>query len=708
MFSYSGCRDGMRPPLTSAAYDNAIDGPLAPGPARDAWPLHVGFWALALVASFQTMVAVGPDHGLRGRYFTSANWDGPLRLERIDAVLSAELLAEAPLGSWQSYSVDWTGYLTVPTTGAYAFATISDDGSELEIDGRQVVDNRGQHLAQRRIGNVDLSAGVHAIRVRYQQLGERFVLHVLWAAGNETLRPIASHLLLPDRPSAATQRLGTWQPALAGGATLACFALLFMRVRRRLDGLGASRIVRATCRLCLALQRPAVAVAVVIAVGAALRLLLLYCMPGVLWPDSQVFYRSARDILGGNFLSHDPYRTLLYPYFMVAFLWWTNSPMAGGALIAGQQALGLAAAALFYLTGRRAFSPLVALIGALLFVCHSVELFYEISVMTESLFTFTLACVLGLVLWSLDAPSLRRALVLGVACGLLVLVRPVAQWFVTCVAFVMWMAKRDRRSAGLAAAVVVASLVTVVPLLAANQRDFGFWGVSLGRGMGLYTRVFDIDALEPPEHAENHELRDLWALAQQQRWSPNRVRDELNFVRHRSSARADDAMFAFAMETMQAHVLTFAWNSVWQWVLQIASPIDSARACVSPNGPYLCGGRSEGETLPAFPNRPARGQERLRKWMTLAITRGDVGMPAVFGCAVLGLIALLVTRTAAPAVLLVVLTTGYFTLIPALSQWPQDRYRLPVDALLFMLAVWGVRAVAAYAWAFGRDRAGAR
>jgi len=36
---------------------------------------------------------------------------------------------------------------------------------------------------------------------------------------------------------------------------------------------------------------------------------------------------------------------------------------------------------------------------------------------------------------------------------------------------------------------------------------------------------------------------------------------------------------------------------------------------------------------------------------------------------------------------------GYVTLIPAMLEWPQDRYRLPVDALLFMFAAWGVRAL---------------
>ncbi len=43
--------------------------------------------------------------------------------------------------------------------------------------------------------------------------------------------------------------------------------------------------------------------------------------------------------------------------------------------------------------------------------------------------------------------------------------------------------------------------------------------------------------------------------------------------------------------------------------------------------------------------------------------------------------------------LLLALVIGYITLVPAMLEWPQDRYRLPVDALLFMFAAWGLAAI---------------
>jgi len=38
-----------------------------------------------------------------------------------------------------------------------------------------------------------------------------------------------------------------------------------------------------------------------------------------------------------------------------------------------------------------------------------------------------------------------------------------------------------------------------------------------------------------------------------------------------------------------------------------------------------------------------------------------------------------------------VLTAAYFTFLPAVAQSPQDRYRLPVDAVLFILAAFGIK-----------------
>lgn len=70
------------------------------------------------------------------------------------------------------FSMNFTGYINVPSDGQYKFYTLSDDGSNLYIDNVLVVNNDGQHWNREDSGSIGLQAGKHAISVGYfQQLG---------------------------------------------------------------------------------------------------------------------------------------------------------------------------------------------------------------------------------------------------------------------------------------------------------------------------------------------------------------------------------------------------------------------------------------------------------------------------------------------------------------------------------------------------------
>ncbi|MCI4648162.1 PA14 domain-containing protein [Phaeodactylibacter sp.] len=72
------------------------------------------------------------------------------------------------------FAFSFDGYIEVPTDGIYTFYTRSDDGSQLFIQDKLVVDNNGSHSAQVRFGNIALRKGLHPIRVTYFEdfLGE--------------------------------------------------------------------------------------------------------------------------------------------------------------------------------------------------------------------------------------------------------------------------------------------------------------------------------------------------------------------------------------------------------------------------------------------------------------------------------------------------------------------------------------------------------
>ena len=81
------------------------------------------------------------------------------------------------------FAIDYTGRFWVEKPGLYRFALTSDDGSRLDIDDQTVVDNDGIHPALTKSASVELSGGIHRIRVQYFQGPRWQVALVLQVAG---------------------------------------------------------------------------------------------------------------------------------------------------------------------------------------------------------------------------------------------------------------------------------------------------------------------------------------------------------------------------------------------------------------------------------------------------------------------------------------------------------------------------------------------
>ncbi len=106
-----------------------------------------------------------------------------------------------PKGRDEWFGVRYQGPLTITEAGTYQFATNSDDGSKLYIDNQLVVDNDFQHGQQTRSNTIELSAGVHTLRVEYFQ-GPR-VRIALQVYGNKVGSPLA--ILTPTLPKVAAE-----------------------------------------------------------------------------------------------------------------------------------------------------------------------------------------------------------------------------------------------------------------------------------------------------------------------------------------------------------------------------------------------------------------------------------------------------------------------------------------------------------------------
>jgi len=131
------------------------------------------------------------NQGLVGYYYPNPQWQGPPALVQRDIFI----LPNNPLR--EPFGIIWRGKIAAPTSGRYVFATRSDDGSFVYIDGQLVVDNGGEHGAQERSGTINLSQGFHDVEVRYFQISGSREMQLWWQPPGGPREIIPSQYLIP-------------------------------------------------------------------------------------------------------------------------------------------------------------------------------------------------------------------------------------------------------------------------------------------------------------------------------------------------------------------------------------------------------------------------------------------------------------------------------------------------------------------------------
>src|SRR3984893_18041764 len=138
--------------------------------------------------------------GLTATYYPDINRTSAPVQSTLDARVSTESLLDAWSGRPPvTFSTTWTGSIIALRPGTYTFATASDDGSWVYIDGRRVVDNGGHHETHLATGSVRLERGVHAIVVEYFQDGGALDFELSWARNGVPRKPVPAWALSPRR-----------------------------------------------------------------------------------------------------------------------------------------------------------------------------------------------------------------------------------------------------------------------------------------------------------------------------------------------------------------------------------------------------------------------------------------------------------------------------------------------------------------------------
>lgn len=102
-----------------------------------------------------------------------------------------------------NFTARWSGVVKIEKAGSYTFATESDDGSRLSIDGKPVVNNGGSHGMEKKSGTIELTPGDHAIVVEYFQGGGGAGMKVFWKAPGGDEQPIPAAALASSKAALA-------------------------------------------------------------------------------------------------------------------------------------------------------------------------------------------------------------------------------------------------------------------------------------------------------------------------------------------------------------------------------------------------------------------------------------------------------------------------------------------------------------------------
>lgn len=169
--------DGSRPGLKSSSYTEPIA--LEASTTVKARVFKETFGSETVEKMYQKIPS---GTGLTFEYFTG-RWRKLPQFDTLIAVNEGIINTFDPRAikmHEHHFAVRYRGTLKVEQKGVYTFHTTSDDGSQLFIDGKLVVDNDGDHGPMTKSGQVILKRGQHDLEVRYFENIGGELLKVEW------------------------------------------------------------------------------------------------------------------------------------------------------------------------------------------------------------------------------------------------------------------------------------------------------------------------------------------------------------------------------------------------------------------------------------------------------------------------------------------------------------------------------------------------
>ncbi|RAJ42709.1 beta-glucosidase [Kitasatospora sp. SolWspMP-SS2h] len=161
---------------------------------------------LAVVPTGVLTPSAGGGTGLTGQFYNNTDLSGtPVRTAN-STTLEADWNGGSPGAGVNAtnWSARWTGTLKAPATGVYTFATTSDDGSRLILNGRKLIDQWADQAPATRSASVTLTAGQSVpIEVDYYDRSGGSRLSLAWTPANYTDSDLAAAVALARNSTTA-------------------------------------------------------------------------------------------------------------------------------------------------------------------------------------------------------------------------------------------------------------------------------------------------------------------------------------------------------------------------------------------------------------------------------------------------------------------------------------------------------------------------
>jgi 4-amino-4-deoxy-L-arabinose transferase-like glycosyltransferase len=444
------------------------------------------------------------------------------------------------------------------------------------------------------------------------------------------------------------------------------------------------------------------ALLILVLAGAALRLAVVLGTGAVLWPDSIGYLHAAKYFLSQHSFGPSVIHTgPLYPLFLAVFLGWGESSAGGQALLLAQQLLGLSAAVLFFLAISKHFGVALSFWASLLFGVSPLLLNYERVIQTEILFVF----ILAVLIWLLSAQWAKRnsslAVSLGLVCGALSLTRPIAQFLPLVLVPVIWCSAPNWKTAVQRCIFAgVSYVLTLAPWLLANHAALGYWGLSRGQGINLFLRVYELDRIQPLPQAQTQfpGLRAIFLKLRKERPGEHvyfELRKILVQKRHKSMLQADRLLYAFALEGLRQEPFTFLKYFLYDFRRFFLNSRNSVHFCRIQSHWHLCANPKKqlSEAIFGSPqmHHIAIAEQMVYHYFSwVRIPDSVVALLALIGA----ILAWRLYTRQRPLLLSLNGMLLYFAALSVALNYPEDRYKLPLDFILLFFAVLAVAQMA--------------